>query len=145
MLVQFEQAMYDVQEDVGTTMVCAEIALLPMGGLECDIEVTLSAMDGAKAGMFQKLHSCCALINSLSCASSVLGQDYSVSDPLTVTFASGGVVGSTACAPVSIIDDDSLEFDHGFTVSLSSINPNGVTLSVPTDAAVNIKDNEGIH
>ena len=67
MLVQFEQAMYDVQEDVGTTMVCAEIALLPMGGLECNIEVTLSAMDGAKAGMFQKLHSCCALINSLSC------------------------------------------------------------------------------
>ena len=52
MLVQFEQAMYDVQEDVGTTMVCAEIALLPMGGLECDIEVTLSAMDGTKAGIY---------------------------------------------------------------------------------------------
>ena len=146
MLVQFEQAMYDVQEDVGTTMVCAEISLLPMGGLECDIEVTLSTMDGAKAGMFQKLHSCCALINSLSCASSVLGQDYSVSDPLRVTFASGGVVGGTACASVTIIDDDSLEFDHSFTVSLSSTNPDGVTLSVPSSAiAVNIEDNEGIH
>ena len=67
MTVRFEQDMYTVQEDVGTTMVCAEIALLPMGGLECDIEVILSAMDGAKAGMFQKLHSCCALINSLLC------------------------------------------------------------------------------
>ena len=54
-------------------------------------------------------------------------------------------MGSTACASVSIIDDDSLEFDHGFTVSLSNTNPDGVTLSVPTDAAVNIKDNEGIH
>ena len=146
MLVQFEQDMYTVQEDVGNTTICAEIALLPMGGLECDIEVTLSAMDGAKAGMFQKLHSCCALINSLSCASSVLGQDYSVSDPLTVTFTSGGGVGSTACAPVSIIDDDSLEFDHSFTVSLSSTNPIGVTLSVPSSTtAVTIDDNEGIH
>ena len=68
-----------------------------------------------------------------------------MSDPLTVTFAPGGVVGSTACASVTIIDDDSLEFDHGFTVSLSNTNPDRVTLSVPTDAAVNIKDNEGIH
>ena len=146
MTVQFEQAMYDVQEGVETTMVCAEIGALPMGGLECDIEVTLSAMDGAKAGMFQKLHSCCALINSLSCASSVLGQDYSVSDPFTVTFASGGILSSTACASVSILDDDSLEFDHSFTVSLSSTNPNGVTLSVlSSTTAVNIDDNEGIH
>ena len=68
-----------------------------------------------------------------------------MSDPLTVTFASGGILGSIACAPVSIIDDDSLEFDHSFTVSLSSTNPDGVTLSAPTDAAVNIEDNEGIH
>ena len=146
MAVQFEQGMYSVQEDVGTTMVCVEIGALPTGGLECDIEVTLSATDGAKAGMFQKLHSCCALINLLFRASSVLGEDYSVPDPLTVTFASGGGVGSTACAPVSIIDDHSLEFDHDFTVSLSSTNPDGVTISIPSSTtAVNINDNEGIH
>ena len=54
-------------------------------------------------------------------------------------------MGTTACASVSIIDDDSLEFDHSFTVSLSSTNPIGVTLSAPTDAAVNIEDNEGIN
>ena len=58
MVVQFEQGMYDVQEDVGTTMVCVEVAALPMGGLDCDIEITLSTMDGAKASMFQKLRSC---------------------------------------------------------------------------------------
>ena len=42
-----------VAEDVGTGTidVCAEIAALPGGGLETDLVVTLSTMDGTKAGM----------------------------------------------------------------------------------------------
>ena len=59
MIVQVEQALQDVQEDVGTTTVCAEVAALPMGGLECDIEITLSTMDGVKASMFRRLYFCC--------------------------------------------------------------------------------------
>ena len=45
--------MNSVAEDVGTGMidVCAEIAALPMGGLETDLVVTLSTADGAKAGL----------------------------------------------------------------------------------------------
>jgi len=42
-----------VAEDVGTGTidVCAEIAALPMGGLETDLVVTLSTMDSTKAGL----------------------------------------------------------------------------------------------
>ena len=42
-----------VAEDVGngTISVCAEIAALPAGGLETDLVVTLSTMDGTKAGL----------------------------------------------------------------------------------------------
>jgi len=45
--------MVSVAEDVGTGTigVCAEIAALPMGGLETDLVVTLSTTDGAKAGL----------------------------------------------------------------------------------------------
>ena len=40
-----------VGEDGGTIDICAEIATLPMGGLETDLVVTLSTMDGTKAGL----------------------------------------------------------------------------------------------
>ena len=45
--------MVSVAEDVGTGMidVCAEIAALPMSGLGTDLVVTLSTMDGTKAGL----------------------------------------------------------------------------------------------
>jgi len=48
-----EVAMVSVAEDVETGMigVCAEIAALPAGGLETDLVVTLSTIDGTKAGL----------------------------------------------------------------------------------------------
>jgi len=48
-----EVDMVSVAEDVGsgTIDVCAEIAALPAGGLQTDLVVTLSTMDGAKAGL----------------------------------------------------------------------------------------------
>jgi len=46
-----EVASDSVGEDGGTIDVCAEIAALPTGGLETDLVVTLSTMDGTKAGL----------------------------------------------------------------------------------------------
>ena len=40
-----------VGEDGGTISVCAEIAALPGGGLATDLVVTLSTMNGTKAGL----------------------------------------------------------------------------------------------
>ena len=66
-----------------------------------------------------------------TCASSVLGEDYSVADPLTATFTSGTVVGDTVCAAITIIDDAALEFDHSFTVQLAGTDPPGVPFPFP--------------
>jgi len=43
--------MDSVGEGGGTIDVCAEILALPMGGLGTDLVVTLSTMDGTKAGL----------------------------------------------------------------------------------------------
>ena len=40
-----------VAETGGTIDICAEIAALPGGGLGTDLVVTLSAIDGTKAGL----------------------------------------------------------------------------------------------
>ena len=52
--------------------------------------------------------------------------------------------GQRACSFISIIDDNMVEGDHDFSVSLSSVNLNGVTISVPSSTAtVTILDNDG--
>ena len=69
----------------------------------------------------------------------MLGQDFSAPDPLQITFAPGM---NESCAMVSIIDDDALEGDHGFTVSISMTVP-PITID-STTIEVTIEDNEGM-
>ena len=77
---------------------------------------------------------------------SVLGEDYTVPSTQEVTFSSGDMEGDTACATYGIIDDDNLEFDHSFTVSVSSFLPSGpvVSTTIPS-LTVTINDDEGMH
>ena len=70
---------------------------------------------------------------------SVLGEDFSAPDPLQITFAPGM---NESCAMVSIIDDDALEGDHEFTVSISMTAP-PITID-STAIEVTIEDNEGM-
>jgi len=74
----------------------------------------------------------------------VAGQDFNAPSPPEVTFSSGDVTGSTACATYVIIDDDNLEFDHEFTVSLSTVTPTGPVFNSST-TIVTITDDEGMH
>ena len=77
---------------------------------------------------------------------SVAGQDFNAPSPPEVTFSSGDIQGDTACATFGIINDDNLEFDHEFTVSLSTVTPTGPVLSVPSSTTiVTITDDEGMH
>ena len=55
-MVAFEQTTYTASEGNGTTEVCVEVSGVPGGGLECEIVVTLTTMDGDKAG---RVHSWC--------------------------------------------------------------------------------------
>lgn len=74
----------------------------------------------------------------------VQGVDFSVPDltELNVFFAAGSVNGNTDCINIAILDDNALEGDHSFTVSL---NPPAapVTLITPSSSPVTITDNEG--
>ena len=75
----------------------------------------------------------------------VRNADYSVPDPLEVTFMDGSTFnGTTSCATITIIDDFVLEGDHSFTVGITSTNPD-VTTAMPSSSAVNILDNEGMY
>jgi len=74
------------------------------------------------------------------------GQDFSPPSPPEVTFSSGDLSGDTACATYVIIDDNNLEFDHEFTVSLSTVTPTGPDLVMGSSTTtVTINDNEGMH
>ena len=76
----------------------------------------------------------------------VAGGDYLEPSPPEVTFFSGDTTSDTACATYVIIDDDNLEFDHEFTISLSTVTPTGPALSVPSSTTiVTITDDEGMH
>ena len=76
--------------------------------------------------------------------STVEGVDFNVTDltQLNVSFASGSMNGDTDCINITILDDDALEGDHSFTVSL---NPPAlpVKLTTPFSSPVTIFDNEG--
>ena len=61
-------------------------------------------------------------------------------------FSSGDMTGNTACATFVILDDDNLEFDHEFTVTLGTITPTGPTILMSSSSTtVSITDDEGKH
>ena len=52
--------------------------------------------------------------------------------------------GSTACSSYSTIDDLAVEGVHRFAAMLSSVNPSGATISLPSaSASIVIEDNDG--
>jgi len=69
----------------------------------------------------------------------VRGQDFSADDPLQITFTPGM---NESCAMVSIIDDNALEGDHEFTVSIGTTVPPITIDNTPIE--VIIEDNEGM-
>jgi len=76
---------------------------------------------------------------------SVVGEDYTEPSPLQVTFSRSDNINDTACATFGIINDNNLEFDHEFTVSLSGVTPTGPVLSLMSSSTtVTITDDEGM-
>ena len=65
-----------------------------------------------------------------------------VPNPFEVTFDVMSMSGSLACINISIPQDSALEGDHEFTVHLSTVSPDVVTIGSPTDAEVVITDDE---
>ena len=145
---------YTFSEDSNAVEVCAEI-LVPADGLECNVVSTLSFVDGSKASKI----ACFSLFFQLYftgfdvLSSVVRGIDYSISSPtdtLNVTFSAGSAVnGTTACANVTIIDDNAVEGNHSFTVHVTGLELDpggaysGLMIGTSSSALVNIIDNDG--
>ena len=76
---------------------------------------------------------------------SVEGEDFTVVPPdrFEATFlAMSTSNGDTACDNGTIIDDDVLEGEHSFEVTIAATDPQLATIS-PASAFVTIEDNEG--
>ena len=64
----------------------------------------------------------------------------------TGVFTVGTIFRDTLCIDISTTEDDFLEGDHEFTVSIVSIIPNdAVTISSPTTHVVTIDDDDGAY
>ena len=65
-------------------------------------------------------------------------------DFFNVTFdATTSAANTSACVSVPLIDDDSLEGDHDFMVSIDSTSPM-ISIGIPASVTVTILDNEGV-
>ena len=64
----------------------------------------------------------------------------------TEVFTVGTIFRDTLCIDISTTEDDFLEGDHEFTVSIVSIIPNdAVTISSPSTHVVTIDDDDGAY
>ena len=79
----------------------------------------------------------------------VEGSDYSTANPLEVTFTSGSAMqNSTSCAQVTILDDDTLEGQHSFSVEVSTVEIESdgtdplLSIGTMSSAMVYIADND---
>lgn len=77
----------------------------------------------------------CVLLTSL-----VAGLDYiALSVPDRIVFQLNSTEGMEMCTAIEILEDESLEGRHNFTVSISSAD---VSRGIPVEALVVIEDNE---
>ena len=73
----------------------------------------------------------------------MLGEDFTEPSPLQVTFFGGNMINDTACVTMGITNDNTVEFDHDFSVSLGRIIPSGPAITHPVSTTISINDDEG--
>ena len=113
--VTLEESVYMVNESDVYVMVCA---VLTEGVLERDITVYLSTSDGT----------------------ALAPDDYTAIANSPLTFFSGDPVDTRRCVNVTIIDEEIVEDDQFFSVSLTSSDP--VYITPFSEAQVVISDND---
>ena len=63
------------------------------------------------------------------------------SDPFMVVFPRGTAGNTTACVPSGVVNDNVLECNHDFTVSIVSTSPM-VMVGTPSTVTMTIQDND---
>ena len=75
----------------------------------------------------------------------VVGEDVA-GGPYSVSFAVGSPLPVTNCTTISTLEDDNVEGDHDFTVSIGTNDlPGSVGTMAPTQQTATINDNDGKH
>ena len=73
--------------------------------------------------------------------SSAMPDDFMPPDPFMVVFPSGTSMNTSVYINITIFDDDVLECDHDFTVSINSTSSMGnVTVGMPSSVTVTIQE-----
>ena len=60
-----------------------------------------------------------------------------------LTFVSGTLSSVVECSSVTIIDDDNLEEDHTFTVTITGVSPGTSSITPTATTTITIHDNHG--
>lgn len=79
---------------------------------------------------------------SFTVVAAAIEDDYILPDPFSVTFDIL-LVERTVCTVVNTVDDEALEGDHYFRVSLGSIMPSNVVTGTPSSVNITLLDNDG--
>ena len=72
----------------------------------------------------------------------VSGQDFQPSGT-QLTFPTSSSNGDEICRSVIIIDDDNLEGDHPFTVTITGVSPGRGSITPTSTTTITIHDNHG--
>ena len=73
-------------------------------------------------------------------SASVSGSDFTDPGVVSLTFSAGSMDGNSQCSTIDVTDDDDVEGQHSFTVSLQNPSSNGV-IGTQDTATVTITDN----
>ena len=60
-----------------------------------------------------------------------------------LTFVSGTMSSVVECSSVTILDDDNLEGDHTFTVTITNVSPGTSSITPTATTTITIHDNHG--
>ena len=126
--------MVHVSEDDEFAPVC--MGLSAQTTTQKSFSVTLPTNDGS-GKLMHAMYECLLYSFIFSALASV---DY-ISSSTTVIFPSGSTSGDTKCVNITLIEDDALEGNLSFTVSLTTSDPD-VMILIST-ATIHITDNDG--
>ncbi len=123
----------NVGEGDGTVQVCATLSALE--DTERDFTITLSTSDGSGIRSITIIH-----MFKIFFPAAVAGLEY-ISSLSSEIFTAGSTNGATRCKLIPVTDDDALEEDKTFTLTLATPDPD---VMLGTDrTTITITDNDG--
>ena len=129
--------MVSVDEGDGTVQVCAVLSYF-LGATRREFSLTLVYNDDSGNNY---IYIIIAIIFNLLSFAALAGTDYT-GISTTLTFTNNSMDGDVECVSIAIIDDDALELDETFTMTLTTSEPR-VTFTNNDVTVITITDDDG--